>query len=163
MNIPEIAIQNMLREKYGLRFILDEKRSNRCIIYRQVQTGSFHARRGERAIIGVGDYLRSFKIAESPIERRLFADAYMPEELRSKMIPQKKIGRYRADFLIDKTVIECDGKEFHREEKKDIDRDYYMLHRGYNVLRFSGSEVVNYPADVVKIIETVIQLTGEEG
>ena len=161
MNIPKITTQNMLREKYGLRFILDEKRSNRCVVYRQVQTGSFHARRGGRVMIGVGDYLKAFELAESPIERKLYAGAYFPEELRSRMISQKEIGRYRADFLIDKTVIECDGKEFHREEKKDIDRDYYMLSRGYNVLRFSGSEITQYPAAVVEIIETVLRFAEQ--
>jgi very-short-patch-repair endonuclease len=72
--------------------------------------------------------------------------------------PQQVIGSYRADLLvvfIDQftasnqkpifAVIECDGKEFHAatEEQiaRDKKRDREMQAMGYNVFRFTGSEI----------------------
>ena len=68
---------------------------------------------------------------------------------------QCSIGRYRADFLIEKrdspslkpirVVVECDGHDFHERTKAqaahDRSRDRYMQTRGLPVLRFTGSEI----------------------
>ena len=48
-----------------------------------------------------------------------------------------------------KLVIECDGHEFHQKNKeqviKDNQREYDLKMAGYDVLRFSGSEIYNTP------------------
>lgn len=48
-----------------------------------------------------------------------------------------------------KLVIECDGHEFHQKTKeqviKDNQREYDLKMAGYEVLRFSGSEIYNTP------------------
>lgn len=68
---------------------------------------------------------------------------------------------YRVDFLLEiafkkngqyldilKIIIECDGHEFHEKTKeqviKDNERDRVLQSYGYNVVRFSGSEIYNH-------------------
>ena len=48
-----------------------------------------------------------------------------------------------------KLVIECDGHEFHQKTKEQVkndnERQYLLKMAGYDVLRFSGSEIYNKP------------------
>ena len=69
--------------------------------------------------------------------------------------PQYQIGRYRADFalfakfyngpVVHKLVIECDGHDFHEKTKiqaqRDKKRDRDLTAAGYQVFRFTGSEI----------------------
>jgi very-short-patch-repair endonuclease len=75
------------------------------------------------------------------------------------IFPQERIGRYRVDFLVmcvsascwpgqepkvlrSGIVVECDGKEFHRDKRKEGARTSFLVHQcGYEMLRFSGSEI----------------------
>lgn len=71
--------------------------------------------------------------------------------------PQIKIGPYRADFVlhdlrhdpIKRTVIECDGHDFHErtkeQAKRDRSRDRWFAAQGIAVLRFTGSEIYQDP------------------
>lgn len=61
---------------------------------------------------------------------------------------QYSIGSYFADIAIigqRKTVIECDGREFHDrtggQADHDRKRDRYMAAAGWTVLRYSGAEI----------------------
>lgn len=67
--------------------------------------------------------------------------------------PQEQIGEYQVDFLVKifdnpdkKYVIECDGHDFHEKTKEqakyDKQRERFLVANGYNVLRFSGSEII---------------------
>jgi len=58
---------------------------------------------------------------------------------------QVVIGCYRADFVVDKVVIECDGKEFHQDKEREQKRDKYLNEAGYTVVHFSGSDIYNNP------------------
>lgn len=78
------------------------------------------------------------------------------------IFPQAKIGRYRADFLVvaagnvtpigaeDRVdidhrvvVVECDGEAFHRDQRRERERDGFFVHHcGFSVLHFTGSEIV---------------------
>lgn len=91
-------------------------------------------------------------------------DEYMPSLYLN---PQEEIvvdnKKYIADFVFDsnaqffdvyenknkKLVIECDGHEFHEKTKEQVKRDnerqYNLKMAGYDVLRFSGSEIFNTP------------------
>lgn len=66
--------------------------------------------------------------------------------------------KYRVDFLIivdyknqgkKQFVIECDGYEFHQKTKKQVEddnkRQRALQAAGYEVIRFSGSEIYNKP------------------
>lgn len=67
------------------------------------------------------------------------------------IIPQAPIGNYRADFLIGmcgragRIVVECDGHQFHERTKeqaeRDRRRDREMQRLGFQVFRFTGSEI----------------------
>ncbi len=86
-----------------------------------------------------------------------------------------KNNKYYADFVICydryvcdklnknfKLVIECDGYEFHQKTKKQVekdnDREYNLKLLGYNILRFSGSEIYNNPKECVdKVLNFISQ------
>lgn len=48
-----------------------------------------------------------------------------------------------------KIIIECDGHEFHQKTKeqvaRDNEREYNLKMQGYDVIRFSGSQIYNDP------------------
>lgn len=72
--------------------------------------------------------------------------------------PQARVDRFRVDFLITfdffgsliELVIECDGHQWHERTKaqaaKDRARDRALQSLGYDVLRFTGSEINASPA-----------------
>lgn len=76
--------------------------------------------------------------------------------------PQYKIGNYRADFLIYQNgllehpsapvIVELDGHDFHDKDKHqrayEKARDRFLVRRGFKVLHFTGSEVVEDPYKV---------------
>lgn len=90
---------------------------------------------------------------ESPVEA-LFAYAFVCTEVvndrRDPIQFQKKIGKYRVDVLVGKSlVVEVDGHDFHERTKeqaqRDKARDRFLVAHKYRVLRFTGSEVYRRP------------------
>ena len=110
---------------------------------------------------------------ESPIEKILysafdivnyFRHDEFPEDVFVGVYPQFEIDgngkTYRTDFLlevIDKNnpnfdcyiVVECDGHEFHQKTKQQVKRDnereMALKMLGYDVLRFSGTQIYENP------------------
>lgn len=74
----------------------------------------------------------------SPIERMAWGEI---RRWNLPLWPQFPIGRFFADFACPrrKIAIECDGKEFHDEER-DRARDFEMVMNGWVVYRISGSD-----------------------
>ena len=76
-----------------------------------------------------------------------------PEKSNAEIliIPQYKINRFRADFMVkcvqpDRTiVVECDGHAFHRASSEQIERDknrdVEIRKHGHKVIRFTGREI----------------------
>lgn len=77
--------------------------------------------------------------------------------------------KYRVDFYIPVVyknqenkcfIIECDGHEFHQKTKEQVERDNTRMRdlqkQGYEVIRFSGTEIWHRPykcaSDVLNII-----------
>ena len=107
---------------------------------------------------------------ESSIER-LFLETF--DAIRTKNIhtmydywlnPQVEIGNYRVDFeLINhkdkKIIVECDGHEFHQKSKQQIEKDNQrerdLKKLGYEVVRFSGSEIFK---DAEKCVEDLLDI-----
>jgi very-short-patch-repair endonuclease len=104
--------------------------------------------------------------AESPVEALLYAGWVMMEprlmltaDAGVKVLQQEQVGPYRADFLfrirdhatgqVKSLVVEVDGHDFHERTKaqaaKDRSRDRWMAQNGYEVMRFTGSEVYANP------------------
>lgn len=95
---------------------------------------------------------RLAKLDESPIERLFWQTGYRHLSRLGHFTPQVKIGPYRVDFVLDnipgvsllKIVIELDGHEFHstpEQRNYDTERDRYLLRRGWQVVRFTGSQI----------------------
>lgn len=108
----------------------------------------------------------AFAICESPIER-LFYAGFFPLQLvhnlrrpgRVIIQPQVSVLGYRADFVtaivcqnteqrrtcLHRIVVECDGHDYHERTKeqaaRDKKRDREMQAAGYEVWRFTGSEL----------------------
>jgi very-short-patch-repair endonuclease len=110
--------------------------------------------------------------SESPIEALLYAgwELMLPKlmlvpEAKVKLEQQVSMGSYRADFLLrindlegntKKLVVEVDGHDFHEKTKQqaahDKARDRWMTANGYQLMRFTGSEVWANPLACAKEI-----------
>ena len=95
---------------------------------------------------------------ESWSERRLY-NAFV--RLGYEPICQKKVGPYRLDlaFIRDgmKIDVECDGKKYHstpKQKNHDRRRTHYLNQRGWNVIRFGGSDI---NANATRCARMVIQ------
>ena len=87
--------------------------------------------------------------------------------------PQFEIGKYRVDFCIlfpgarssdnFHIVVECDGHQFHERTKeqarRDRSRDRFIQAAGFQVLRFTGSEIWN---DSIKCVLEVLDAARRE-
>lgn len=82
--------------------------------------------------------------------------------------PQHCVDRYRADFLISyhffghdlQIVVECDGHDFHEKTKaqarRDKKRDRDMQRAGFQVYRFTGSEIRANPVGCAgEVLDTI--------
>lgn len=82
--------------------------------------------------------------AMTPIERTMQA-ALSKAGIRS--VPQVRvIGRYILDFVAEldgeRVGVECDGRAYHQDVRRDAERDQAIFERtGLRVLRFSGSAI----------------------
>ena len=78
----------------------------------------------------------------------------LPPDAYLKVSQQAPIGKYRADFLFElrdeakkirRLVVEVDGHDFHERTKAqaahDKARDRWMTGSGFDLMRFTGSEV----------------------
>ncbi len=111
---------------------------------------------------------RLAKRLESPIERLFWATGYKRLSKLGHFTPQVKIGQYRVDFILDnipgvdllKMVIELDGQNFHstpEQRNYDTERDRYLLRRGWQVVRFTGSQINGNCGACVSEVETLVR------
>lgn len=84
-----------------------------------------------------------FGKVESPIEDFMLS-AIVNAGWEKHCRPQFEIGKKRVDFAfpIAHLVVECDGKEYHFTDQRQIDndqkRDQYLAKKGWMVLHFDG-------------------------
>jgi len=88
---------------------------------------------------------------ESPIEQALWREL---KDYGLYLIPQYQIGKYRVDFALPeyRLIIECDGKEWHRDKEKDKIRDNELGEKGWTVMRIEGYRIKYYINQVIKEI-----------
>lgn len=64
-------------------------------------------------------------------------------------------------------AIECDGHDYHERTKeqaaRDKSRDRQLLRDGWLVMRFTGSEIYNYPRECVAEIRDVLDSQIQRG
>lgn len=95
-----------------------------------------------------------------------FIDVVTIEKQKEITIENKK---YRVDFLIPVVyknqgeimfVIECDGYEFHQKTKEQVESDNQrqrdLQEFGYEVIRFSGTEIYHKPYRCAEQIKNII-------
>jgi very-short-patch-repair endonuclease len=104
-----------------------------------------------------------FAKCESPIEQVFFRE-FRGRFPRSKIRAQVQIGPYRADFVVGRrTVIECDGREFHAQSdgqaQRDAIRDGVLRELGYRVVRFTGSEIMRRSRQCMDSLIAVVNET----
>lgn len=83
----------------------------------------------------------------------------------AEIFQQFRIGKYKADFLVcgsaKKIVIECDGKQYHTRVNQvihDKNRDEFMRSLGYEIIRFSGSDIFkNHESCALKVREELLR------
>jgi very-short-patch-repair endonuclease len=124
-------------------------------------------------------FLRDFSAAESPIEQRLFVhlSCALSGKTFCDLVPQVKIDRFRADFVVTserfddaklfspiRILIEADGHDFHERTKeqaaRDKARDRALVADGWQVLRFTGSEIWNRPGECAGEVVAIISAKG---
>lgn len=111
----------------------------------------------------------NLEMCESPIEK-IFLLAFEIVNKHKKtdifISPQVEIVGTKKDYIADFTIeydeicnpdfkkdfaliIECDGYDFHQKTKKQVEydnnREYDLKMIGYQIIRFSGSEIYNNP------------------
>jgi very-short-patch-repair endonuclease len=72
---------------------------------------------------------------------------------------QEPIGQYIVDFLSYEVrmVIEVDGGQHARAKARDNERDEWLTHQGFRVLRFWDNEVLN---NIEGVVETIRKATS---
>jgi very-short-patch-repair endonuclease len=95
---------------------------------------------------------------ESPIEEMFWNVA---EPQIEGLTPQLEIGPYRVDFALPdyRTVIELDGHEYHKTKEQrthDAKRERYLQENGWEVIRFTGSEIYKDTAGCVKQVVRIL-------
>lgn len=82
------------------------------------------------------------------------------------IIPQFAFVRFRADFAVvgvcgparKYVLLECDGKDFHKDIAKDRARDAFFTSHGMDVVRASGREIYDNPIGVAALVATHLSL-----
>lgn len=94
------------------------------------------------------------------------------------ILPQYKVGKYRADFLVvsyghgdpdvsprREVIVECDGTAFHErtepERRYEKARDRFFQKKGYKIFRYTGSEILKRPYEIA--VEILDFVDGEYG
>jgi very-short-patch-repair endonuclease len=71
---------------------------------------------------------------------------YFFDENNISYTHNEKIGRYHTDFKIGNLIVECDGDYWHNKmgaKEKDQRKTEYMEEKGFMVLRFTETELIN--------------------
>jgi very-short-patch-repair endonuclease len=119
--------------------------------------GGLHRRRrtgeGARSLTGVARQLRS---RMTDAERKLWFALKDRRFAAVKFRRQVPVGPYVADFLCFdlRLIVEVDGGQ-HAESARDVERDKWLAHNEFRVVRFWNN-------DVLKNLEGVLTILAEE-
>jgi very-short-patch-repair endonuclease len=99
---------------------------------------------------------RSLRRAQTPAEARLWSKLRNRRLAGHKFVRQEPVGPYIADFLCRERalIIEVDGATHSTEEElaHDARRTRFLESKGYSVLRFFNTEVMN---ELNGVLETI--------
>ena len=94
----------------------------------------------------------------TPAEQKLWAYLRRDKLDGVNFRRQHAIGKYIVDFCSpkEKLIIELDGSGHLDQEEYDTKRTEYLASRGYKVIRFWNSDVMNHIEDVMQSIQRVL-------
>jgi very-short-patch-repair endonuclease len=137
---------------------------------------------------GIWTFFQEHQIA-SPLEQMLYCALRMVQELNSletaepvelrgkqgefglEIEPQRKLGKYRVDLYVAysnrhgrrEVVVECqpeDPRQWStRERRYHQARDRHLAARGYRVLRYTATQIMENAADIA--LDIISRVTGE--
>jgi very-short-patch-repair endonuclease len=95
----------------------------------------------------------------TPAEAKLWAYLRGDKLMGVNFRRQHAIGKYIVDFCSpkEKLIIELDGSQHLDQEEYDNERTEYLAFRGYKVVRFWNSDVMNHVEGVVKSIHQALE------
>jgi len=93
--------------------------------------------------------LRTISVLESPIEHMFYREfCQLGIDVLCKLQAQVKVDNYRVDFMLEseagKFAVELDGHDYHKTKEQrtnDAQRDRYLISKGIQTIRFTGTEV----------------------
>jgi very-short-patch-repair endonuclease len=110
----------------------------------------------------VADFWNKYELLESPIEKIVFERLFKYKNENVDLIPQKTIntisGNFRPDIILklgdNEIAIECDGKEFHKNEYYDEWRDAMILNTSniQSIFRLRGTDIYTDLQDIIFFI-----------
>jgi very-short-patch-repair endonuclease len=104
---------------------------------------------------------RAAALREAPTaaEARLWARLRLSQVSGIRFRRQYAIGRYIADFCSPsaRLIIELDGSQHLTQAEQDSERSDFLRSRGFRVLRFWNSDVLNDINGVIRAIQQVIE------
>jgi very-short-patch-repair endonuclease len=102
--------------------------------------------RGAKLTAGAIVKARRLRRNESDAEHRLWTMLRNRSMTNAKFVRQHPIGRYVADFVCREKmlVVEADGGQ-HADSTADEQRTAFLNLRGYSVLRFWNSDILQNP------------------
>jgi very-short-patch-repair endonuclease len=98
----------------------------------------------------------------TPAEARLWAYLRTLRKDGVHFRRQHAIGPYITDFFSPgrKLIIEVDGSQHLDQEEYDVERTVFLEAKGYRVVRFWNSDVMNKINDVMGLVLEVLELPG---
>ncbi|MDO9428783.1 MAG: DUF559 domain-containing protein [Methylobacterium sp.] len=112
-------------------------------------------------------FRRHLRREETDAERRLWSRLRDRRLAGFKFVRQEQIGPYIVDFVCREArlVIEADGSQ-HAENARDHVRDSWLAERGYRILRFWNSDIMQQTDSIVATILVALppspRLRGED-
>lgn len=96
---------------------------------------------------------------ESPIEKMFWKAV---QDIKLDLQPQVEVGKYRVDFgnLARKIGVEIDGHEYHKTKEQrtaDAKRERDLRRLGWQIIRFTGSEVYRNATKCVREVADFLQ------
>lgn len=104
---------------------------------------------------------KNLRSNQTEAERKLWYHLRAHRFMGFKFKRQKPIGRYIVDFVCveHRLIVEVDGGQHADQTKQDQQRDAWLRHQGYMVLRFWNNEVMQETEGVLERIRLALPVS----